>query len=158
MKFSLGISNFLVEICSLSHSIVFLYFLHWSQAGNWIKMFKESNFSFSLLYKVIHISFKVSFTNTSSVTNESKREELKGAFQDHVMITFTRCCEFPVLPLINWNWAMKGTNLGNDLYWVSERLRKCNFRAENEKKILSGIFSKRYFEVLIESLSQYRIW
>ena len=26
MKYSLGISNFLEEICSLSHSIVFLYF------------------------------------------------------------------------------------------------------------------------------------
>ena len=32
------------------------------------------------------------------------------------------------------NWATKGRNLGNDPYWVSERLRKCNFRAENEKK------------------------
>ena len=30
MKCSLGISNFLEEISSLSHSVVFLYFLHWS--------------------------------------------------------------------------------------------------------------------------------
>ena len=30
MKSSLGISNFLEKICSLSHSIVFLYCLHWS--------------------------------------------------------------------------------------------------------------------------------
>ena len=30
MKCSLGISHFLEEISSLSHSIVFLYFLHWS--------------------------------------------------------------------------------------------------------------------------------
>ena len=30
MKCSLGISDFLEEISSLSHSIVFLYFLHWS--------------------------------------------------------------------------------------------------------------------------------
>jgi len=30
MKCSLGISNFLEEISSLSHSIVFLYSLHWS--------------------------------------------------------------------------------------------------------------------------------
>ena len=30
MKCSLGISNFLEEISSLSHSIVFLYFLQWS--------------------------------------------------------------------------------------------------------------------------------
>ena len=74
---------------------------------------------------------------------KAKREELKGAFQDHVMITFTRCCEFPVLPLINWNWAMKGRNLGNDLYWVSERLRKCNSRAENEKKKFYLVFSPK---------------
>ena len=30
MKCSLGISNYLEEISSLPHSVVFLYFLHWS--------------------------------------------------------------------------------------------------------------------------------
>ena len=38
MKYSLGISNFLEEISSLSHPIVFLYFLHWSPRKTFLSL------------------------------------------------------------------------------------------------------------------------
>ena len=43
MKYSLGISNFLEEISSLSHSIVFLYFF---------ALFAEEGFLISLCYSL----------------------------------------------------------------------------------------------------------
>ena len=58
MKCSLGISNFLEEIPSLSHFIVFLYFLHWSLrkaflsllAILWNSAFRCLYLSFSTLF------------------------------------------------------------------------------------------------------------
>ena len=55
MKCSLGISNFLEEISSPSHSVVFLYFLHWS----WRKAF------LSLLAFLWNSSFKWGYLSFS---------------------------------------------------------------------------------------------
>lgn len=76
-------------------------------------------------------------------------KSLTVTFWDHVTIRFMKCWKMDVilLPLIPCSWAMKSRNLGNDNwwpYWVSERPRKCNFRAENEK-IFHLLFSPKGF-------------
>ena len=71
MKCSLGISNFLEEISSLSHSIVFLYFFHWSLwksfsfflAILWNSAFKGVYLSFSLLCMQTYIMVSKKQTN-----------------------------------------------------------------------------------------------
>ena len=51
MKCSLGISNFLEEISSLSHSIVSLYFLHWSLRKAFLSLLAILwNFTFKWIY------------------------------------------------------------------------------------------------------------
>ena len=64
MKFSLGISNFLVEISSLSHSVVFLYvFALMAEEGFlispgyfWNSAFKWEYLSFLLCFSVLFFS------------------------------------------------------------------------------------------------------
>ena len=69
MKCSLGISNFLEEISSLSHSIVFLYFF---------ALITEEGFLFSPSYSLelciqMDISFPFCFAICFSVTHQADR-------------------------------------------------------------------------------------
>ena len=54
MKYSLGISNFLEEISSLSHSVVFLYFLHWSL---WKAFLSLLAILWNSAFKCLYLSF-----------------------------------------------------------------------------------------------------
>ena len=55
MDYSLGISDFLEEISSLSHSIVFLYFLHWSLRKAFLSLL-------AILWNSIFICLYLSFS------------------------------------------------------------------------------------------------
>ena len=70
MKYSLGISNFLEETSSLSHSIVFLYFF---------ALIAEEGFFISPCYSLeLCIQMLISFLADDDCRNEIKRRLLLG--------------------------------------------------------------------------------
>ena len=70
MKYSLGISNFLKETSSLSHSIVFLYFF---------ALIAEEGFLISPCYSLeLCIQMLISFLADDDCRNEIKRRLLLG--------------------------------------------------------------------------------
>ena len=74
MKYSLGISNFLEEIASLSHSIVFLYFFAWiTEEG----FFISPCYSLEPAFRCLYLSFSpllftsLFFTAISKASSDS---------------------------------------------------------------------------------------
>ena len=74
MKYPLGISNFLKEISSLSHSVVFLYFF---------ALIAEEGFLISSCYSLeLCIQMRITVIQVYAPTNNAEEAEVEQLFDD----------------------------------------------------------------------------
>ena len=99
MEYSLGISNFLEEIASLSHSIVFLYF---------IALITEEGFLISPCYSLeLCIQMGISFLFSFAFHFSSFTAICKASSDSH----FVFCIFFSRMVLIPVSWTMSRTSV-----------------------------------------------
>ena len=146
MKCSLGISNFLEEISSLSHSIVFLYFfalitekaflsllaILWNSAFKWVYLSFSPLLFASLLFTAFckassdsHFTFFISFSWGWSWMNVNEcvlsYSVMSNSLQSHGL--------YPIRLLCPWNSPGKNTGVGCHFLlqgiFLSQGLNQC---------------------------------
>ena len=135
MKCSLGISNFLEEISSLSYSIVFPLFLcidHWGRLSYLSLLFFGTLIQMGISFLFSYLSFSLLFTAILKASSDSHYAFLHFFFLGMVLI--------PVSCTMSWTFVHSSSGTLSDLVpWIYFSLPLYNQKGFDSGHYLNGL-------------------